>query len=86
MSIETLPNVLVTEQDWVQVSTGKVLLYVNSGTVRLVFKDTKPDVTVGGIGIELNQTDAFENGIGGTLWGRSTVTGIGSISVTSLEV
>ena len=86
MSIETLPNVLVTEQDWVQVSTGKVLLYVNSGTVRLVFKDTKPDATVGGIGIELNQADAFENGIGGTIWGRNTITGTGSISVTSLEV
>ena len=86
MSVETLPNVLVTEQDWVQVSTGKVLLYVNSGTVRLVFKDTKPDATVGGIGIELNQADAFENGIGGTIWGRNTITGTGSISVTSLEV
>lgn len=85
MAIETLPNVLVTEQDWVQVSTGKVLLYVNHGTVRLVFKDTKPVATVGDIGIELNQYTAFENSIGGTIWGRNTTTGIGSISATSLE-
>jgi hypothetical protein len=85
MAIQTLANVLVTEQDWTEVSTGKVLLYVNQGTVRLVFSDTKPDVTVGGTGIALNQQDAFENGVGGTLWSRSTVAGIGSISVTTLE-
>lgn len=87
MAIETLPNVIVPSEDWVQVSTGKALLFVNSGFVRVAFKATKPATDTQDIGIELAKGDAFENGVGGTMWGRGifATSGVSSISVTSLE-
>ena len=85
MAIETIDNVVVTTADWVQVSASKVLLYINHGVVRLVFSTSKPSVDTGGKGIELHTGDAFENSVGGTIWGRSVSKGTGSISVTTLE-
>ena len=84
MAIETLPSVEVTKEDWVYISTGKVLLFATKGTVQFSFSDAKPDVETGNIAFELDDGGAFENGIGGTIWGKLANTGVALVRITSL--
>ena len=84
MTIQTTGNVVVTQNAYVLVSTGKSLLFINRGDVTLVFSTGTPEVTLDGI--ELKAGDAIENSVGGSIYAKTRTAQVGSVSVTTLEV
>ncbi len=76
MTVETLSNVTVPTNDWIQVvsnTTGWSATVV-SNECSMVIKDTKPTQGVNGIGVictAFGYRDNVTSNVGGTLWCRA---------------